>query len=493
MKGNLTDIELSMVCVVIATRMGLYFSKERWPMLNRNLSSAAREFGYNNINGFIQWFLSAPLNNEQLEILAAHLTISETYFWREPQVFTALTDYVLPELLKSKKKREKSIRIWSAGCSTGEEPYSIAIAIHKTIPTIKDWNITIMGTDINAKALIKARTGVYTQWSFRNSPSWLKSTYFHHMEDRKYGINPEIKEMVTFSSFNLTQEDFLSSICKNHKMDMIFCRNVLMYFTSEWADKISQNLFHSLSEKGWLIVSSCELSSKLFPILSPVNFPGAILYRKALKESTRSNNVHFDEIQEPLKQTMSSEAFLTTEASAKVVVKEDFQPLFPFAVSKEDLQPSSTFYNPFQQHQSQETTPEESYIDKRSVIRSLADKGQLAEALSMCNETIASYKLAPGLYLLRASILQELNKSHEAIKSLKQAIYIDPDYIMGHFTLGNLFFRLGNIKNAKRYFNNALELLSFCSSDDIPEESEGLSAKYIREIILTNLQTQESL
>jgi chemotaxis protein methyltransferase CheR len=154
MSRKLKDIELSVVCEVIASRMGLHFPVERWPMLSRNLVSAAGEFGYNNINEFIQWLLSNSLNREQMKILAAHLTITETYFWREPQVFIALTDFILPELIKLKKKREKKIRIWSAGCSTGEEPYSIAIALHKTIPKIKDWNITILATDINTKALI---------------------------------------------------------------------------------------------------------------------------------------------------------------------------------------------------------------------------------------------------------------------------------------------------------------------------------------------------
>ena len=132
-------------------------------------------------------------------------------------------------------------------------------------------------------------------------------------------------------------------------------------------------------------------------------------------------------------------------------------------------------------------TREDTLNENKILIRLLADQGHLEEALSICNEAIASYKLAPGLYFLRASILQELDKSSEAIASLKQVIYIDPDYIMGHFALGNLFIRQGNAKNAKRYFNNTLELLSRCANDDILPESEGLSVKYIREIIFANM------
>jgi chemotaxis protein methyltransferase CheR len=471
MNRNLTDIELSMVCEVIASRMGLHFPIERWAMLRRNLVLAAREFGFHNMTGFIQWLLSATLNKKQMEILAAHLTISETYFWREPQVFTALTDFILPELIRSKGKEieersdeiprsgkgERSIRIWSAGCSTGEEAYSIAIALHKTIQKIEDWNITILATDINPRALNKAVTGIYGTWSFRNSPSWLKSSYFHNKEDRQYEIIPEIKQMVTFTCLSLVE---MSAISNANTMDIIFCRNVLMYFTNEWVTKISQNLFHCLSEDGWFVVSSSELSSQVFPQFTPVNFPGAVLYRKTKKERAQAFPVH---------------SLLSEVLAEKDIHPFHLSPPLPFT--------PSTIQQP-------QTTPEESYNNKIFAIRLLANLGHLEEALSICNEAIASYKLSSGLYFLRASILQELDKSSEAIASLKQAIYIDPDYIMGHFALGNLFIRLGNAKNAERYFNNVLDLLSRCKRDDILPESEGLSVKFIREIIIANMQTQ---
>jgi chemotaxis protein methyltransferase CheR len=469
MNRKLTDDELSMVCEAIASRMGLHFPVERWAMLRRNLVLAAREFGFHDMTGFIQWLLSAPLNKEQTDILAAHLTISETYFWREPQVFTALTDYILPELIRSKSReqgagskeqRERSIRIWSAGCSTGEEPYSIAIALKKTIQKIEDWNITILATDINPKALEKAVAGIYGTWSFRNSPAWLRSTWFHNKEDRQYEIIPEIKKMVTFSCLSLVE---MSAIGNVSAMDIIFCRNVLMYFTKEWVTKISQNLFNSLSEDGWFVVSSSELSSWVFPQFTPVNFPGAVLYRKGKNGSAYSCDIPSDEMPEPSSDT----AFLTTEVSPKRVVKEVAK-----VVAKEDIV----------------NTPEESYTDKIFAIRLLANLGHLAEALSLCNEAIASEKLTPGLYFLRASILQELDNSSEAIASLKKAIYIDPDYVMGHFALGNLYNRQGNDRNAKQHFNNVLDLLNNCSNDDILPESEGLSVKYIREIIFANMQ-----
>lgn len=491
MNLELTNKEFTMVTEAIASRMGLHFPLEKWDMLNRNLVSAASEFGFKDVGVFINWFLSTSLNSEQIEILASHLTISETYFWREPQVFDAFTKSVLTELATLKKDNEKSINIWCTACSTGEEAYSIAIALHKTIPEIKEWKITILATDINPKALSKAKTGVYSSWSFRNSPPWLKSKYFKSLDNKEFEIIPEIKEMVTFTSFNLTHENFLSSICKNQKMDIIFCRNVLMYFTIEWVNQITQNLYHSMSDEGWMIVSSCELSNDLFPQLTPVNFPGAVLYRKSKLEfqiqnnyclslaglelfnSTtfcHSNNDSFESVSDtdPLYAEIAENINIQTEALKNIesTILEIAAPL-PFEISREAI-----------------------LNEDKNTIRLLANQGRLEEALWNCDNAIASYLLSPELYFLKASILQEMDKKNEAIKSLKKAIYIDPNYIMGHFTLGNLFQQQGIHKIANQYFNNALELLNTNPNNNFFCELEGLSASYLKGIIIHNLQIQ---
>jgi chemotaxis protein methyltransferase CheR len=472
MNPNLTDSELSMAGEVIASRMGLHFPGEKRAMLRRNLTSASKEFGFQDISRFIQWLLSTELSKDQIMVLASHLTISETYFWREPQVFSALTDHILPELIRSKSRewgagsreqRKRSIRIWSAGCSTGEEAYSIAIAIHKTIEKIDDWNITILATDINPAALTKAEHGIYGNWSFRNCPDWLKKGYFNDLGDRRFEIIPAIKQMVTFNCHSLVE---MSAISNTDTMDIIFCRNVLMYFTSEWISKISGELFNSLSENGWFVVSSSELSSQVFPQFTPVNFPGAVLYQKGKNGSSYSlPPVSFAE-KEPQLLPIFSPLFALEESPLGFDV-----PIAPSALKHP--QPEA----------------EETIADKIFAIRMLADQGNLEEALSNCNKAIASDKLATSLYLLRASIFQELDRWSEAIASLKHAIYVDPDYIMGHFTLGNLFIRQGNIRNAKRHFANVIDILSRYANDDILPETEGLSVKYIREIIFANMET----
>ena len=464
MNCKLTDTELSMVCEVIATHTGLHFPVEKWEMLSRSLALAAREFGFNDLNRFIHWLLSTNLGLKQIGILASYVTISETYFWRESNVFEAFSQDIIRSLVETRNIDEKNINVWCAGCSTGEEAYSIAILLYRNIPEKRDWKITIIATDINLKALSVARSGIYGSWSFRNSPSWLRSTYFKKLDNEEYEVIPEIKKMVTFSYFNLVEDNFKLPLPGNIKPDIIFCRNVLMYFTCEWANKVSSKLIHSLSENGWLVVSSCELSLYTFPELTTLNFPGAIIYQNIANEKLEPMNSML---------TSSHERFLDSNNEAKIAANVTHQP-------------NSTTSGIVK-------SPGESISEKIFEIRQYADQGHLEEALSICCKVIAKNKLIPELYLLRASILQELEKSQEAIKSLRQAIFINPDYLMGHFTLGNLFFKQGEIKKAKRHFMNAIELIDTMPNSDSPVESEGLSVDFIRGSILSNLRLKMSV
>ena len=170
--------------------MGLYFPEARWGDLERGIVSSARELGFADIEAFSKWLRSTPLTKNHVEILANHLTVGETYFFREKESFQVLEEHVFSELIRTRHENEKRLRIWSAGCSTGEEPYSIAILLSRLIPDLKDWNITITATDINLRSLKKASEGLYSEWSFRSAPSWIKESYFKRIENGHYEIIP---------------------------------------------------------------------------------------------------------------------------------------------------------------------------------------------------------------------------------------------------------------------------------------------------------------
>ncbi len=482
MKQSITHTRLAEVCEVIEARMGLHFPVERWDLFIRNLAQASAAFGFEHLDEFIDWLLTALPDQNQIKKLATFLTISETYFWREPQVFKALTDFIIPGIIKAKHDLNRNIRIWSAGCSTGEEPYSLAIALRETIPDIKDWKIQILATDMNPAALEKAEKGIYTQWSFRNSPGWIKVKYFQDLGEGKFRIIPQIRNMVTFANLNLAADNYPDPANNTHAIDILFCRNVLMYFSDEWVSHISQKLYQSIQQDGWFAVASCELSSQRFPQFSSVNFPGAVVYRKGggeLPASITTNQFQSD-LNNFLKKNDSKPNKSESDTETALL---SFSEFFVHEIEMEVLKLSPV-------NIPENTSELKVKKDIASEIRNLANEGNLIEALALCEVGIKEDKLAISLYFLQASIFQELNKTVEAITSLKQAIYMDHDFLMGHFALGNLYHRQGNLKFAMRYFSNALDLLKNLADDDILPESEGLSIKYIREIISANIKKQ---
>ena len=168
------DELLSRASELVARHMGLHFPRERYEDLERGLLAASPELGFKDIESCFESLVSRALPRRHVEILASHLTVGETYFFRDEGSFKVVEKRILAELIKARRGKEQRLRIWSAACCTGEEPYSIAISLHRMIPDLQDWNITILATDINPIFLKKALDGIYGQWSFRGTPGAIK-------------------------------------------------------------------------------------------------------------------------------------------------------------------------------------------------------------------------------------------------------------------------------------------------------------------------------
>ena len=242
MISAIPDDLLSKLCESVSSVIGMNFPRERFCDLERGIRSAADEFGFKDAESCIQWLITSPLTKKQIEILASNFTVGETYFFREKRIFEVLEEHILPDLIRLRSNKEKYIRIWSAGCSTGEEPYSIAILLNKMIPDLVDWNITILATDINPRFLQKATEGVYSEWSFRETQGCIRK-YFKKTKSG-FEISPDIKKMVTFFYHNLAEDTYPSLLNNTNAMDIIFCRNVMMYFSLDMLYKIFYSQFY---------------------------------------------------------------------------------------------------------------------------------------------------------------------------------------------------------------------------------------------------------
>ena len=439
---------------LIAERAGLHFPVERLTDLQRGLVAAAEELGFEDVAPCVERLLEGPLTEAQLQVLASHLTIGETYFCREKKTLDVIANHVLPELIRARRGREQRIRLWSAGCCSGEEAYSLAILLHQVLPDVAEWHVTILATDINAHFLRRAAAGSYGEWSFRDAPAGFKARYFTSTKSGRYAVRPEIARLVTFEYLNLADDTYPSLATGTNAMDLIFCRNVLMYFTPAQAQKVIAKLHHALIDGGCLVVSPSEASQALFPQFVTLNFPGVILFQKrvgAARESRPPAVAH---------------------APANAVP---------------DAPPAMAPLHDTGEYVQTEEPPRASLADRRAECsaqaRALANQGRLADALVWCDRWIAGDKLDPAGHYVRASVLLEQGQHDEGRRSLQRVLYLDPTFVLAHFALGTLARRCGNAHQAEKHFANTLQLLAKLQPEDVLRESDGLTAGRLVETV----------
>ncbi|HUW27272.1 MAG TPA: CheR family methyltransferase [Sulfuriferula sp.] len=455
----------------LAAQTGLHFPKKRWGDLERGIVAAACQFGLSDAQACAHWLLSAPLTRSQIEILASHLTVGETYFFREKRSFEALEQHILPALLHAREHSERRLRIWSAGCSTGEEAYSIAMLLDRLIPDYEKLNVTILATDINPAFLGKAAAGMYGEWSFRDTPAWIRARHFKHGKNARFEIQPRIRKRVTFSYLNLADDVYPSLTNNTNAMDVIFCRNVLMYFTAAQAKQVIKNLHRSLVDGGWLIVSPVETSTSLFSAFTAVSFSGAVLYRKlANSESPPVVSIYPAAVPSLLPETLLPEC-LVGDAILSIPLHKA-----PLNLDRPAEQPGEASL----------VVVNDNAAPSR-MARTCANQGKLTEAAEWCEQAIAADKLNPAHPYLLATIRQEQGQYDLAVQSLMRALYLDPDFVLAHFGLGNLRLAQGRRREAERHFRNALALLHRHPRDEPLAESDGLSAGRLVEIITSVL------
>jgi len=433
---------------LIASRLGLDFPESRQADLERGLIRACQASSVSGPEAYLAWLPALPDESLEWRRLASHLTVGETYFFRDRALFEALEQQVLPSLIATRRAEGTQwLRLWSAGCATGEEPHSLAILLDRLLPDWPDWALTILATDINAKALEKARRGHYREWSFRETPPRIRDRHFHRRAGETFELDPRIRRMVTLAPLNLAEDGYPSVVTNTSAMDLILCRNVLMYFTREAQRETAARLREALVTGGWLVVSPSEASADLLSPLVPVNFPGAILYRK--------------------------------EPASVATRLPDFPARLPFVATSGglDTPPSPPTEPPEEGIGSEgeaETPP--ALAGDLECARALADQGRLDEARELCEAALARDRLDPEAHLLLAAICQERGEVPAALEALRRAIYLAPESAPAHFLLGSLLLRQGKRKQGQRSMETVVSLLNPVPRDEPLAGSDGLTA-----------------
>ncbi|MBP7334463.1 CheR family methyltransferase [Niveispirillum sp.] len=464
--------------IFLGTRMGLHYPPERWADLDRAVAQMAAELGYADAGACMRHFLSTPVDRAEIETLASHLTIGETYFFREPASFEALATRILPGLIDQRRlANSRYLRIWSAACSTGEEAYTMAILLHRLIPDIQSWNITILATDINPRSLRKAIDGVYSEWSFRGIDPEIRRTYFTPRGGR-WEIAPHIRRMVSFAYHNLAEDLYPSVHNNTNGMDIIFCRNVLMYFSTARARQVVGNLQHSLVEGGWLVAASVEGSSELFAPLVNIGLSNATIYRKPSA---------------PPLMPFTLPPLPEEPAPVLPLLSVPLPPPPPVVavVEPEAVAPLDRALVLYQRGENAEAIAlllSDPYLaaDGKALTllaRLYANEGRLDLADECCRRALAVDRLAPERHYLLAMIRQECGDARGAAEALKRALFLDPDYILAHVALAGLAVAEGRRAEARRCYRNALTLLAAHDPAETLAESDGLTVGRLIEIV----------
>jgi chemotaxis protein methyltransferase CheR len=503
--SSLPESLLSQLSDHFSARMGWHFPRERWKDLEAGIAVAARELGIKDTLHCARELLTSNLTQRQIEALTQAFTVGETYFFRDPRSLAALEYHVLPELIQARRRNQRRLRIWSAGCCTGEEPYTIAILLDRLLPDIADWQITLLGTDVNARFLQKAAEGIFGDWSFRDAPSWLRDNYFRPVGRSRFAIVPRIRSMVNFAYLNLCEDVYPSLTNNTNAMDLILCRNVLMYFSTARAEHVIHNFHRSLIANGAFLVSAVETSVHIDRHFAALPFEGATVYRKRSEFdlaaaplpasiATSMPQIHDDpaipappamETDRPQPETYaahsSADAYVRAlalfeqgnyvDAIAALVVPASLSTVSTSNASMSTGSISAAANDP---------------VDLQSAIllaRIHANLGDLTAARHWSEQAIAIDRTSAVGHYLQAIILQEQNDFAAAAAALQRVLYLQGDFVLAYFALGNLEQRQGRGSAATRHFANALNLLRRFDDNAILPYSDGMAAGQLRETI----------
>ncbi|MCL1916289.1 MAG: protein-glutamate O-methyltransferase CheR [Desulfovibrionaceae bacterium] len=274
---RVTDEEFIQLRDFIYAQSGIYIAENRKYLVENRLSNRLKELNLKNFSEYSYYLRFDVRRKDELVKLFAAITTNETSFYRNPpqlQVFQNILKKVLDEL---RTARTKKLRIWSAGCSTGEEPYTLAIILNEVLQLeINTWDIKINALDLSEPVLASARRGVYSDYTLRTTPKEIVSKYFIFRNDL-YEVKPELKKLVNFAQGNLSDRVGLKSV---ERSQFVFCRNVIIYFDDNMKKQVVSSFYDNLLPKGHLFIGHSESLHNISRSFKPEYHPGSIVYIK---------------------------------------------------------------------------------------------------------------------------------------------------------------------------------------------------------------------
>lgn len=464
---------------------GLVYYADKDSELAVHVARRLARTGRRDCHAYLHLLREKDAGDTELDTLIEDLTIGETYFFRHQEMFDALRDRVLPDVIQ-RNRDSRHLRIWSAGCATGAEPYSVSILLRREFAArIDGWDVSVVGTDINRGFLAQAREGRYAEWAFRATSPAMKSECFEPA-DRSWIIKPKYREGVSFQYHNLVQHPVPSLLHHLFAFDVILCRNVTIYFHLDMIRRLLTRFHHCLVDGGWLLVGHAEPNQELFAAYRTVYESGAVLYQKGERTAAAWSDDRWP--------TMSDTAAVETPTERPIVAPWLARPLTDGWLVCPPLPPSSSQAGPA----TLAAAPAIAGLggaappSELEAIRACANRGDLAETARLCEQQLTTDRLNPVIHFYLALVLDQSGQHEEAERSLRRAIYLDRSFTLAHYYLGLLLQKKGNISAAIRSFRNVLELLSRTAADHVFTDGDGIAATELRKLTDMHLTILEA-
>jgi chemotaxis protein methyltransferase CheR len=451
-----------------------------------------------------------------LERLTAELTVGETFFFRNDYHFRALAEHVLPRILQENEPT-REIRVWTAGCATGEEPYSLAILLDQLLaergararsighrpsavghcPTrqspiagrLSDWHVSILATDLNPAFLERARRGRYREWSFRGTNIHQDRTYFA-LEGKEYCLVPRIREHVRFSYLNLVKDVYPSPLNGTLGLDLIVFRNVAIYLKPEVVNAIIDRFYSALRPGGWLLLGETELNVAGTQQFEVRRLDRATFYQKQHDSATR---------REPSPPTVPPPVLPAARqppavTMSRVPLVPEPAPLAARSSAAAEPTPTRSLWERLEHHLDRqeyakaerlvETLPgrEASAAARLRYVLHLVGCAEIPRAKEMLEKCLRDEPLLIEAHLLKASLAEESGDLDEAESEYRRALYIDRKCLMAHFHLALVQQEKGDLRGARRSLEIVLDLTLDCDPHRLVEHSDGVCYGRLREM-----------
>jgi chemotaxis protein methyltransferase CheR len=410
------------VAAIVTARLGLAPQK-RWSVgIEHLLPDLIDLTGADDLDGAIRTLHDSALDAPVWRRILAAVTVGETRFLRQRSWFERIEHTALATLIQQRRLQGmKRLHIWSAGCSTGEETYTLGAILRETLLDAEDWRIDILGTDTRPDAIEAAERGVFDARQLREFAPWQVDRYFAPAEANHLAVTAHLRRNIRFRAANLM--DQAANPHKIERFDLVLCRNVLMYMEPAAQRAVARHLVSVLAEDGWLAVSPAEALADWFKPLTPVNAGEAILFTRQAVPPVQ-----------PLVHRPSASAMPAS-------------PIGPALPPSAPIQPAPIVAR----------TPEDPVAALRDA-RELADLGRLDEALGRCKAILIADRLSADAALLLAEICSDLGDDSAAHAAARGAVYVAPASAQAHFLLAGALLRLGKPDRAAKAMTTARSL-----------------------------------